>query len=102
MKNWLIGALVVALVGTTAPTLSEAKRLGGSKNSGMQRDMPARTAPDTPPAKPPRRPSSRARRRNKPHPPRPARLPRPALPQPPSARGWARSPAWRLVWVWWP
>ncbi len=52
MKNWLIGAVVVALVATTAPSISEAKRLGGSKSSGMQRDMPARTAPDAPPAKP--------------------------------------------------
>jgi predicted lipid-binding transport protein (Tim44 family) len=52
MKNWLIGAVVVALVAATAPSISEAKRLGGSKSSGMQRDMPARTAPDAPPAKP--------------------------------------------------
>ncbi len=52
MKNWLIGAVVVALVATAVPSISEAKRLGGSKSSGMQRDMPARTAPDAPPAKP--------------------------------------------------
>ena len=52
MKNWLIGAVVVALVAATAPSISEAKRLGGSKSSGMNRDMPARTAPDAPPAKP--------------------------------------------------
>ena len=52
MKNWLIGAVVVALVTATLPTISEAKRLGGGKSSGMQRDMPARTAPDAPPAKP--------------------------------------------------
>lgn len=31
---------------------ADAKRLGGGKSSGMQRDMPARTAPDAPPAKP--------------------------------------------------
>ncbi len=30
MKNWLIGAVVVALVAATAPSISEAKRLGGS------------------------------------------------------------------------
>ena len=52
MKNWLIGAVVVALVSATVPSISEAKRLGGGKSSGMQRDMPARTAPDSPPAKP--------------------------------------------------
>ena len=28
MKNWLLGALVVALVGTTLPSVSDAKRLG--------------------------------------------------------------------------
>ncbi len=52
MKNWLIGALVVALVSATAPSISEAKRLGGGKSSGMQRDMPARTAPTATPAQP--------------------------------------------------
>ncbi len=52
MKTWLIGAVVVALVTTTMPSISEAKRLGGGKSSGMQRDMPARTAPDAPPPKP--------------------------------------------------
>lgn len=52
MKNWLIGALVVALVGATVPSVSEAKRLGGGKSTGLKRDMPARTAPDAPPAKP--------------------------------------------------
>ena len=52
MKNWLLGALVVALVGTTLPSVSDAKRLGGGKPAGMQRDMPARTAPDAPPPKP--------------------------------------------------
>lgn len=31
---------------------ADAKRLGGGRNSGLQRDMPARTAPDAPPAKP--------------------------------------------------
>ena len=52
MKNWLIGALVVALVGSAVPTVSDAKRLGGGRPAGMQRDMPARTAPDAPPPKP--------------------------------------------------
>jgi predicted lipid-binding transport protein (Tim44 family) len=52
MKNWLIGAVVVAMATTLTPTPADAKRLGGGKSTGMQRDMPARTAPDAPPAKP--------------------------------------------------
>ncbi len=52
MKNWLIGAVVVALVTATLPSISEAKRLGAGKSSGLQRNMPARTAPDAVPAKP--------------------------------------------------
>ena len=52
MKNWLIGTLVLALVTATLPSVSEAKRLGGGKSSGMQRDMPARSSPDATPAKP--------------------------------------------------
>ncbi len=52
MKNWLIGALAVALVATAVPTESEAKRLGSGRAAGMQRNMPARTAPDAPPPKP--------------------------------------------------
>jgi predicted lipid-binding transport protein (Tim44 family) len=54
MKTWLIGALVAALVATTVSTPVEAKRLGGSKSSGMQRNMPERTNPSTPaqPAQP--------------------------------------------------
>ena len=52
MKTWWLGALVAAMVATTFPTVSDAKRVGAGKSSGMQRDMPARTAPDAPPAKP--------------------------------------------------
>ena len=52
MKTWLIGALVVAMVAVGAPSISEAKRVGGGKSTGMQRDMPARTAPDAPAGKP--------------------------------------------------
>ena len=53
MKNWLIGALAVAVLAAAAvPTVSEAKRLGGGNSAGMNRNMPARTAPDAPPAKP--------------------------------------------------
>lgn len=52
MKSWLVGALAVVLLVGLSPTMSEAKRLGGGKSAGMQRDMPARTAPDAPPPKP--------------------------------------------------
>ena len=52
MKSWLVGALAVVMLVGLSPTMSEAKRLGGGKSTGMQRDMPARTAPDAPPPKP--------------------------------------------------
>ena len=52
MKNWLIGAVIVAVAATMTPLAADAKRLGGGKNTGMQRDMPARTAPDAPAGKP--------------------------------------------------
>lgn len=52
MKNWLIGALVVAVATTMVPGVSEAKRLGGGKSQGMQRSLPARSTPQTPPAQP--------------------------------------------------
>lgn len=52
MKNWLIAALVVALAAAVTPGDAQAKRLGGGKSTGMQRSMPARTAPDATPAKP--------------------------------------------------
>ncbi len=52
MKTWLIGTLVVAMMAAGVPTLSEAKRLGSGKSQGMQRDMPARTNPQTPPSTP--------------------------------------------------
>ena len=52
MKLWLIGALMVAAAATTLPLESQAKRLGGGNSAGMQRNMPARTAPDATPAKP--------------------------------------------------
>jgi len=53
MKHLLTALVALALTGGSA-YLSEAdaKRLGGGRSSGMQRDMPARTAPDAPPGKP--------------------------------------------------
>ncbi len=52
MKSWMVGALAVVMLVGLSPTMSEAKRLGGGKSTGMQRDMPARSAPDAPPPKP--------------------------------------------------
>jgi predicted lipid-binding transport protein (Tim44 family) len=52
MKLWLIGALMVAIATSAVPSDALAKRLGGGKPAGLQRSMPARTAPDAPPAKP--------------------------------------------------
>jgi predicted lipid-binding transport protein (Tim44 family) len=53
MKNWLLGALVVAVATTFAPSDADAKRLGGGKSTGTQRAMPERTAPNAPPAQTP-------------------------------------------------
>jgi predicted lipid-binding transport protein (Tim44 family) len=52
MRLWLIAALVMAVAATSAPLDAQAKRLAGGKSTGLQRNMPARTAPDAPPAKP--------------------------------------------------
>lgn len=53
-KTWLIAALAFALTATLAPDSADARRLGGGKSTGMQRNMPARTAPDAArPATPP-------------------------------------------------
>jgi predicted lipid-binding transport protein (Tim44 family) len=49
--NWL-AALVISLAVGLVPAAADAKRLGAGKSSGMQRDMPARTAPDAPAGKP--------------------------------------------------
>ena len=52
MKQWLIGALVAVVAATSVPTDAEARRFGGGGSSGLQRSMPARTAPNAPPPKP--------------------------------------------------
>lgn len=57
--NWL-AALVISLAVGLVPTLADAKRLGAGKSSGMQRDMPARTAPDAPAGKPAAAPAQAA------------------------------------------
>ena len=52
MKNWLLGVMVAAVALSFVPAEVQAKRLGNGKAAGMQRDMPARTAPDAAAAKP--------------------------------------------------
>jgi predicted lipid-binding transport protein (Tim44 family) len=52
MNRFFTAACVIALSAALMPTLADAKRLGGGGASGMQRSMPARTAPDALPAKP--------------------------------------------------
>lgn len=47
----LIAGLMLAVVGTSLPTDAEARRFGGGGSSGLQRNMPARTAPNALPAK---------------------------------------------------
>jgi predicted lipid-binding transport protein (Tim44 family) len=50
MKNWLIAAAVAGLAAVFTPIEAEAKRFGGGKSTGMQRDMPAQrnATPDAP------------------------------------------------------
>jgi predicted lipid-binding transport protein (Tim44 family) len=52
MKSPWIAALLISLALGLTPFGADAKRLGGGKSTGMQRDMPARTSPDAAPAKP--------------------------------------------------
>jgi hypothetical protein len=47
MKIASIAALGLALLMGLASLDADAKRLGSGKSTGMQRDMPARTAPDS-------------------------------------------------------
>ena len=52
-KPWLIAVLVAGLAFALTPDVSEAKRLGGAKSSGMQRttpDKPTQATPATPAA----------------------------------------------------
>lgn len=52
MKKIWLGVLATVMAVTLVAQDVEAKRLGGGKSTGMQRNMPARTAPDAAPAKP--------------------------------------------------
>jgi predicted lipid-binding transport protein (Tim44 family) len=52
MKRFITVLTLAVAVAALAPTLADAKRLGGGGSSGMQRSLPARTAPDALPARP--------------------------------------------------
>jgi predicted lipid-binding transport protein (Tim44 family) len=53
MKTWLVATLAAVMTAALlAPAVSEAKRLGGGKSTGMQRNMPAQQSPQTPPSQP--------------------------------------------------
>ena len=52
MKRFITALSLAVFFTAFAPTVADAKRLGGGGMSGMQRSTPARTAPDAVPAKP--------------------------------------------------
>jgi predicted lipid-binding transport protein (Tim44 family) len=52
MNKFFITALLVAAATALSPLTADAKRLGGGSSSGMQRNMPAKSAPDAVPARP--------------------------------------------------
>ena len=52
MKSLILALSVAVFAAGMAPSMSEAKRLGGGGSSGMQRATPARSTPDATPAKP--------------------------------------------------
>ena len=53
MKSWILAfSVAIASVLAFAPSVADAKRLGGGGSSGMQRSMPARSTPDAAPARP--------------------------------------------------
>ena len=57
MKTWLMAALMAVVAVGFMPTPADAKRFGGGGFSGMNRNMPARTAPNAPPPKQPATPA---------------------------------------------
>lgn len=52
MKIAFFAALGLAIATALAPIDADARRMGGGKSFGMQRNMPQRTAPNTPPPQP--------------------------------------------------
>jgi predicted lipid-binding transport protein (Tim44 family) len=58
--RWFAASLALALATTLAPDLADAKRLGGGKSVGMQRQAPERAAPQSPPPQQPAAPTQAA------------------------------------------
>ena len=58
--RWFPALLAAVLVVGLSPQLSEAKRLGGGKSVGMQRQAPAQTPPPATPAQAPAAPAAAA------------------------------------------
>ena len=52
MKRFITALTLAVAFAAVLPSMAEAKRLGGGGSSGMQRSLPARTAPDSLPARP--------------------------------------------------
>jgi predicted lipid-binding transport protein (Tim44 family) len=52
MNKFFVSALLIAAATALSPMSADAKRLGSGSSSGMQRNMPAKSAPDAVPAKP--------------------------------------------------
>lgn len=81
MKRWWLGVVMAASLAVgLAPTLVEAKRLGGGGSAGMKRSLPPRSTPDAPPAKP-------------------AATPNQAAPAAPAAAGTAAAAAPKRSWM---
>jgi predicted lipid-binding transport protein (Tim44 family) len=52
MKSLILALSTAVLLAGLAPTDADARRIGGGTSSGMQRSLPARTAPTATPAQP--------------------------------------------------
>jgi predicted lipid-binding transport protein (Tim44 family) len=52
MKSLILALSVAVFSMGLAPSVADAKRIGGGGSAGMQRSVPARTAPDAAPGKP--------------------------------------------------
>jgi len=80
MKSWILALSVAVMAAGLAPTGVDAKRLGGGGFSGMQRQLPPRSAPNEAPAPAPAKPAQ-------------------AYPNTPPAAGATPAPAPRRSWM---
>ncbi len=58
MRHWLLGALVAGLTLSMVPTDADAKRVGGARSSGMQRQTPDKPMQKAPAQQPDASPSA--------------------------------------------